>query len=65
MVTSLPSAKVADVTRAGEELMVMVHVDTNDMGKGSRGVLKAKLRLLSRRLKSKTTMVASAAYRSR
>lgn len=38
--------------------MVVVHVGTNDTGKGRRDVLEAKFRLLGKRLKSRTSMVA-------
>nr|GFB50161.1 hypothetical protein [Tanacetum cinerariifolium] len=75
MVTCLPGAKVADVTSrldrlvesAGEEVAVVVHVGTNDVGKCSRAVLEAKFsravleakfRLLGRKLKSRTPKVA-------
>uniref|UniRef100_A0A8C3F4Q9 SGNH hydrolase-type esterase domain-containing protein n=1 Tax=Chrysemys picta bellii TaxID=8478 RepID=A0A8C3F4Q9_CHRPI len=66
MVTCLPGAKVADLSRhldrlmcsAGEEPVVVVHVGTNDIGKGRRDVLEAKFRLLGKRLKSRTSMVA-------
>ena len=66
MVTCLPGAKVADITSrldrlvesAGEEVAVVVHVGTNDVGKGSREVLEAKFRLLGRRLKARTPKVA-------
>ena len=66
MVTCLPGAKVEDLLRhldrlmcsAGEELVVVVHVGTNDVGKGRRDVLEAKFRLLGKRLKSRTSMVA-------
>lgn len=66
MVTCLPGAKVADITRvidrlvdsAGEESAVVVHVGTNDVGKCSREVLEQKFRLLGRRLKARTSKVA-------
>ncbi|XP_075774322.1 uncharacterized protein LOC142825946 [Pelodiscus sinensis] len=66
MVTCLPGAKVADLSRhldrlmcsAGEEPVVVVHVGTNDVGKSRRDVLEAKFRLLGKRLKSRTSMVA-------
>ena len=66
MVTCLPGAKVADLSRhldrlmcsAGEEPVVVVHVGTNDIGKGRRDALEAKFRLLGKRLKSRTSMVA-------
>uniref|UniRef100_A0A8C3IA66 SGNH hydrolase-type esterase domain-containing protein n=1 Tax=Chrysemys picta bellii TaxID=8478 RepID=A0A8C3IA66_CHRPI len=66
MVTCLPGATVVDRSRylhrlmcsAGEEPVVVVHVGTNDIGKGRRDVLEAKFRLLGKRLKSRTSMVA-------
>ncbi|XP_050804876.1 uncharacterized protein LOC127048856 [Gopherus flavomarginatus] len=66
MVTCLPGAKIADLSRhldrlmcsAGEEPVVVVHVGTNDIGKGRKDVLEAKFKLLGKRLKSRTSMVA-------
>lgn len=38
--------------------MVLVHVGTNKVSKGSWEVMEAKFRLLGRRLKFKTSMAA-------
>ena len=62
----LPGAKVTDITShldrlvesPGDEVAVVVHVGTNNMGKCSREVLEAKFRLLRRKLKAKTSKVA-------
>uniref|UniRef100_A0A8C3F9E0 Uncharacterized protein n=1 Tax=Chrysemys picta bellii TaxID=8478 RepID=A0A8C3F9E0_CHRPI len=43
---------------AGEEPVVVEHVGTNDIRKDRRDVLEAKFRLLGKRLKSRTSMVA-------
>lgn len=66
VVSCLPGAKVADITRnldsllerTGKEPVVVVHVGTNDVGKAKQSVLEAKFRLLGRRLKSRTSKVA-------
>lgn len=56
----LPGAKAADLSRhldgtmfsVGEELVIVVHIGTNDLWKDRREVLEAKFRLVDKRLKS-------------
>lgn len=42
----------------GKELVVMVDVDTKNVRKNGREVLEAKIRMLARRLKFRTSTVA-------
>lgn len=66
MVTCLSSVKVAGVTSclrrlvesAGEEVVVVVHVSTNDVENVARRGLEAKFRLLVRKLIARTQKVA-------
>lgn len=66
MVTCVWGSKVVDLTRyvarllgrAWEEPVIMVHVATSIFDKGDREVLEVKFRLLSRRLKSRFSIVS-------